>query len=202
MPHTHTPTHPHTHTPTHAHTPAHAHAPGPQPAPSWPVFASAAALKADPWAAYYTAVYGGLPDTFPLDVSSNWMLHDGALVKAKVTSAPQASTCPAKVKDRYTTNDMYQPPLVSWIWHMYPYAALPANSWHEVIHEADPFGDEHFGMWLMYAPGSGIYFNLGNTISFAEHADAYAHFNIAGGQARSRHTEHECSCSAERNGAG
>ena len=37
-------------------------------------------------------------------------------------------------------------------------------------------------MWLIYAPGSGIYFNLGVTISFAEHQDAYTHFNIAGGQ--------------------
>ena len=50
-----------------------------------------------------------------------------------------------------------------------------------MLHEADPFGDEHVGMWLVYAPGSGIYFNLGTTISFAEHQDAYDHFNIPAG---------------------
>jgi hypothetical protein len=174
-PHSHDP---HAHQP-HAHTP-HTHAPGP--GPSWPIFASAAALQADPWGAYYTSVYGGLPDTYPLDTSSNWLLYDGALIKAKVVSIPAATSCPRVAQDRYTTNDEYQPPLVSWIWHSYPYVAMPASSWVEVIHEADPFGDEHYGMWLMYAPGSGIYFNLGVTISFAEHQDAYTHFNIAGGQ--------------------
>ena len=31
-------------------------------------------------------------------------------------------------------------------------------------------------------PGSGLYFNLGTTIAFAEHQDAYSHFQVAGGQ--------------------
>ena len=35
-------------------------------------------------------------------------------------------------------------------------------------------------MWLLYAPGSGIYFDIGNTISFAEHTDAYTYFNLQG----------------------
>ena len=69
----------------------------------------------------------------------------------------KASECPLKEKDRYSTNDMYQPPLVSWIWHAYPYSALASHAWVEVLHEADPFGDEHHGMWLVYAPGSGIF---------------------------------------------
>lgn len=34
-------------------------------------------------------------------------------------------------------------------------------------------------MWFQYAPGSGIYFNLGKTISFAEHADGYSFFQIS-----------------------
>merc|ERR1711939_666476 len=55
------------------------------------------------------------------------------------------------------------------------------NTWQEVIHEADPFGDEHYGAWLIYAPGSGIYFYMGRTISFAEHADAYNHFGVNSG---------------------
>ena len=36
-------------------------------------------------------------------------------------------------------------------------------------------------MWMVFAPGSGIWFNLGVTISFAEHADAYSHFKVAAG---------------------
>ena len=150
----------HSHHP-HAHHP-HAHQPGPGTTCTWPVFASRDALQANPWGAYYAAVYGALPtnDAYPLDVSANWLLHDGALIKARVQTC-KASECPLKEKDRYSTNDMYQPPLVSWIWHAYPYSALASHAWVEVLHEADPFGDEHHGMWLVYAPGSGIYFNTG-----------------------------------------
>ena len=170
---------PHGHNP-HAHTP-HTHSPPPT---KWPSFANAAVLTASPWASYYTAVYGAAPPAaaFPLHVSAAWLLYDGALIKSKVVDVPDAKTCPLAVLDRYTTNDMYQPPLDSWIWHAYPYAAIAANAEVEVLHEADPFGDEHFGMWLIYAPGSGIYFNLGKTISFAEHQDAYTHFGATGNE--------------------
>ena len=41
-------------------------------------------------------------------------------------------------------------------------------------------------MWLLYAPGSGIWFNLGKTITFAEHGDAYAHFGVADNEAMSK----------------
>jgi hypothetical protein len=182
VPHSHVP-HSHHPKPPHAHHPApHSHAPGGR----WPTFASAAELSASPWGAYYSAVYGSLPKSYPLDVGSNWLLHDGALIKAKVQGVPAATSCPSAELDRYTTNNMYQPPLVSWIWHAYPFAPLAANSFVEVQHEADPFGDEHYGMWLVYAPGSGIYFNLGTTISFAEHQDAYAHFNAHDNEAMSR----------------
>ena len=167
---------PHGHNP-HGHNP-HSH--HPQPA-SWPTFTSAAHLQASPWAKYYQAVYSGLPDAFPWAVGSAWLLYDGALIKAGVQNIPSATTCPTDLLDRYTTNDMYQPPLVSWIWHAYPYSAAAANTLVEVLHEADPFGDEHFGMWMVFAPGSGIWFNLGVTISFAEHADAYSHFQVAAG---------------------
>ena len=131
-PHSHNPHHhqPHGHNP-HSHHPApHSHAP--QPGGAWPTFQSAQDLGASPWGAYYTAVYGGLPTSYPLYVGSNWLLHDGALIKAKVPDVPAATTCPSKQLDRYTTNNMYQPPLVSWIWHAYPYSALAANSWVEV----------------------------------------------------------------------
>lgn len=33
----------------------------------------------------------------------------------------------------------------------------------------------------MYTPGSGIYFNLGKTIAFNEHQDAYTHFGVKSG---------------------
>merc|ERR1711988_1208116 len=33
---------------------------------------------------------------------------------------------------------------------------------------------------MLYSKGSGIWFDLGRTISFQEHNDAYVHFNAAG----------------------
>jgi len=46
------------------------------------------------------------------------------------------------------------------------------------MHKADPFGDEEYGNWFMYSPGSGIYFDVGVTTSFQEHDDAFRHFAI------------------------
>jgi hypothetical protein len=46
------------------------------------------------------------------------------------------------------------------------------------MHQADPFGDEHVGAWFIYLPGSGIWINMGTTITFNDHGDAYSHFNI------------------------
>jgi hypothetical protein len=43
----------------------------------WPTFSTAAELSASPWGAYYKAIYGDLPNTYPIDVSDNWMLHNG-----------------------------------------------------------------------------------------------------------------------------
>ena len=140
-------------------------------------------LQPAKWVCTYpnpTLTDGSLPTAYPFLVSSLWMLHDTALAKAHVENAPSATTCPHKNFDRYTSNNMYQPPQVSWIWHAYPYTALPAGSRVEVIHEADPFGDETHGMWLQYAPGSGIYFDLGKTIAFDEHSNAYSYFHISG----------------------
>lgn len=113
------------------------------------------------------------------------MLYDLELVQAKVSDAPASvGTCPTAkppLGQRYNVNNDYQPRMTSFIWHPYPYSELVAKTWVEVFHEADPFGDEHFGAWFQYTPGSGIYFNLGKTISFAEHQDAYTHFGVKTG---------------------
>jgi hypothetical protein len=148
----------------------------------WPSFPDAAHLAADPWGNYYKAVYGTIPTVgFPINVIDNWVLHDSTLVfqKVKDVPVPTANGCPtanAPPGQRYYFNDIYSPTTVSWLWHSYPYAALASNTWAEVIHQADPFGDEHFGLWFLYAPGSGIYFNIGITMPFSDHDDAYKHF--------------------------
>jgi len=85
----------------------------------------------------------------------------------------------------YRINNAYMPPLLTWVWHPYhltlggiAYKAMKAHTWVEVMHEADPFGDESFGAWFLYTPGSGIYMNTGRTRVFRDHEAAYAFFGI------------------------
>jgi len=53
----------------------------------------------------------------------------------------------------------------------YPFFA--DNEWIEVLHQKDPWHDEAQGMWLLYAKGSGIWFNVGKSLRVADHSDAY-----------------------------
>jgi len=134
-------------------------------------------------------VYGEIPKTgYPLRFADNWLIYKSKLedVKKQLKDSPPKSVgkCPtanAGAGEHYDTNNMYSPTSTSWIWHPYPYQAVAGNAWVEVIHEADPFGDEHFGVWFVYAPGSGIYFNTGKTVSFNEHQDSYTHFGVRQG---------------------
>ena len=61
-----------------------------------------------------------------------------------------------------------------------PYEGFASNSIVEVSHHKDPFGDEHHGMWFVYAKGSGVFLDLGKTKVFKEHQDAYAFFKTGG----------------------
>jgi hypothetical protein len=138
-------------------------------------------MESDPWGSYYKSVYGTLPGSgdFPLHISDLWMLYDNDLISSRTQNLPPASLCPKTSCERYQDNDLYQPASVSWIWHAYPYSPIAPNTWAEVIHEADPFGDEGHGIWFQYAKGSGIWFNTGNTKVFNTHEEAYTYFNVA-----------------------
>ena len=88
---------------------------------------------------------------------------------------------------------MYSPPS-QWIWHppphkkgsFQPYKDFAANTWVEVMREEDPFGDEHYGAWYVSAKGSGVWYFIGKTITFKEHADAFAHFGERDNEAMCR----------------
>ena len=64
--------------------------PGPKPAGgrclgNWPEFQSSAELSANPWGAYFTAIYGTVPSgPYPLCIGSFWMFYQGTLTAAKV----------------------------------------------------------------------------------------------------------------------
>ena len=193
-PHDHTPHghNPHGHNP-HTHKP-HLHHPGPAPMPvcetGWPVFASEAALTSSPWGDYFADLSGGsLPPAsyYPLDTSAWWMLYDSLIAKHSLALPPSAGNCapPNCQLNRFVENNAYSPPS-QWIWHPPPYTAFPANTWVEVMHEQDPFGDEHNGAWYLHAKGSGVWYNIGTSITFGDHGDAYSHFNAFDNEAMCR----------------
>lgn len=147
---------------------------------SWPTFENVTSLLGDAqWKTYFESVYGEIPASgYPIDISQLWMLWNSKLPGGAPASV---GTCPLKNApsgQHYDRNNVYSPPGTSWIWQSYPYTARPANSFAEVVHKRDPFGDEHYGAWLLYAPGSGIWYDIGQTLNFAEHAEAYQHFGV------------------------
>ena len=160
---------------------------------AWPKFASAQELSASPaWAGYFTDLYGTLPTTFPLNTADWWMLYDSLLTKHAIKLPQSAGQCapPNCQLNLFGENNMYSPPS-KWIWHPPPlggggYPMFAANQWVEVMHEADPFGDEHYGAWFLYAKGSGVWYNIGKTLSFPEHLDAYIYFNVRDNEAMCR----------------
>lgn len=156
------------------------------PAHHWPTFATQADLQNDPWGTYIKEVYGELPSpaSYPYSIGQHWLIYDLVVAQSQISNIPASiGRCPPSNPakgTRYSKNNIYSPADVSWAWHPYPYVAFTANSWVEVMHEADPFGDELHGAWFVYAKGSGIYFDLGNTIAFSEHQAAYTYFGIHG----------------------
>jgi hypothetical protein len=140
-------------------------------------------LAADPWGDYFKLVYGKIPAfTYPFCTADTWMLYDNLLSKAAVTGLPKSvGNCPAAGGARgqyYGNNNMFQSNHTSWVWHPYPWTAFAKDTWIEVLHMADPFGDEHSGAWFMYGRGSGIWFNTGNTRAYSEHSEAYKDFKV------------------------
>jgi len=159
----------------------------------WPSFASFEALSNDAWGVYYKVVYGSIPEDpqdYPITPKANWMLYQKALRQANVTRMPPAvGNCPTAHPpegQHYLMNNRYSPALLDWIWHPYhwtlfgpTYKALEENTWVEVMHQADPFGDESIGAWFLYTPGSGIYMNTGRTRAFRGHDTAYKKFDCS-----------------------
>ena len=165
--------------------PGHVHNPGVPECASWPTFSQPSQLKASPWGAYLMEVYGSSPpnDFFPLDIGEWWLLWENLLAKHHVSLPKSSGNCapPNCQLSYFRDNNAYSPAHTSWIWHPPPYGPfgpwVGRNGWVEVMHEKDPFGDEHHGCWFLFAKGSGVWYQTGNYIEFAEHADAYKHFN-------------------------
>merc|ERR1711907_921941 len=82
-------------------------------------------------------------------------------------------------------NNAYASKDLTWLWHDIqgpPFGGFSSNWIVEVSHQKDPFGDEHFGMWILNAAGSGVYLDIGKTKIFSDHGDAEKYFSANGNE--------------------
>ncbi len=130
-----------------------------------------------PWKEYYLSVYGNLPRT-PPKPADLWMIYTKIYNKAFKTNlktSVYSTFCPSRHNNLYSnmsgTNDI---PETIWLYKKPPYQPLPSNSWVEISHCANKVAKnrEKVGAWYYYAPGSGVYLNLGKTKVYQKHPDA------------------------------
>lgn len=142
-----------------------------------PKFVTQADVTPD-WAAYLTEVYGPLPDTaFPLDLAKFDVFYKPLVDYHKLPVKPisSASGCPTAPGAFYVDmSGAHDPHGTIWQYQAPPYTGVPANTWVEGTHCADPDAraQEATGVWFYVARGSGIYVNTGNTKVYPDHADA------------------------------
>ena len=113
----------------------------------WPVFASREALLADAgWAAYFTRVYGSVPNdtsVYPWCVGDLWMFYANELAAAGARVPPTVGDCPTSggrnAGEHYKKHSYLSPANITWSWHpppmrgdyAEPYPTLEDNAWVE-----------------------------------------------------------------------
>lgn len=147
-----------------------------------PVFDSLESLKSSPWSKYLLSVYDELPTEFPLDMGSFSVFHTDKLKDAGINlhfNYLYYLLCPSTEGALYRNMSLnHDAENTMWVYHEPPYKPFADNSLVEVAHCSGSLEatKETSIMWFYAAKGSGIYFNIGKTISFKDHLDAVTHF--------------------------
>jgi len=130
-------------------------------------------------------VYGAVPSGgYPICISDFGMLYTAEMSKAGVKAPSARAVCPASnTKGAWFANEIAYPaayPGAGYIYQPPPYTAsqFVSNSWVEVMHGVGGGvgNDEKVGAWFYHLKGTGIWFNLGKSISFPDHPQSWAHF--------------------------
>ena len=158
----------------------------------WPIFNNKDELSNSKWGNYFKNLYGEIPNTgYPIDMSKFWLLYTDLLKNSDIKIDDKCivnnnydkcqELCPSKDGNIYSnmsyTDDMEN---TIWIYHKPPYKPLKNNSNVEVTHVSGGYTGqkiiESVGSWYYYAPGSGMYLNLGKTIAFKDHYESVKFF--------------------------
>jgi hypothetical protein len=154
----------------------------------FPIFKNKYELENSEWSKYFLHVYGEIPSSdYPIDLNTFWILYTEILEKYDIKLSDKCITdkncysiCPSKNGDLYSNmsyvDDMKD---TIWIFHK-PFKALKNNSIVEILHTSGGYKSqkmyESTGSWMYYAKGSGIYFDIGKSISFLDHSESVKHF--------------------------
>jgi len=156
--------------------------------PAWPAFATQADLENDQWwSVYFINVYGEIPTWgYPICPGAFQFLWQGAVKNSGVVTtdpidcAPNAAPTYKGEGDELAEGSYYvnnafldAQEVFSFIYNSGLRGRhVPRNHWVEVIHTVFP-GDIGVA-WYYMAVGSGVWFNVGETAVYNDHADAMA----------------------------
>jgi hypothetical protein len=150
-----------------------------------PIFNSKKEFDNSNWKKYYDIIYGEntIKDSdFPINTGNLWVLYKDILkntLNIDINPNDYKYICPDEENQLYSNmSGAHDIDNTIWLYKNPPYNPLPSNKFVEVTHCTDPEveSNENVGAWFYYAPGSGIYFNLGNTIYFDDHSQSVKHF--------------------------
>jgi len=155
----------------------------------FPIFKNKSELENSIWSKYFLHIYGEIPDNnYPIDLNTFWILYTDILEKYDILLTDKCINdknchiiCPKNNGDLYSNmsyiDDMKD---TMWIYHKPPFKALSDNSIVEIVHTSGGYSVqkmiESTGSWMYYAKGSGIYFDIGKSISFIDHSESVKHF--------------------------
>lgn len=146
----------------------------------WPRFENQQELLNDGyWSKYFERVYGYVPDRgYPICTGAFQFLWLIAAQNAGVVDQPAhcdaAGTGGQKLPRGSYYVDMSIAESISVSSHIYnpsfSGAAVPTSTWAEVTHTV--YSGDNGAVWFYMAVGSGVWYNVGNTITFGDHATA------------------------------
>lgn len=152
----------------------------------WPRFESEAALNASSWAAYFKEEYHGLPEEYPFCTFDLWWLNSKAssFAALKLTPDPSKASHGNHInhtwhKGDYNDGDLFETDFGMNIYHSVA-PTVQNDTWLEIMHSLFPTETE--AMWFSRERGTGIWYNVGKTISFVSDSGHLACFDYFGKQ--------------------
>jgi len=141
-----------------------------------PVFNNPDELRANiGWLKYLSAVYGlsGEPpsDGYPICTNSISLIYMNVVAQIpelREQLEQPSSLCPTAEGQLYSMMTPLQDDNWAWIWNSGQFEPLEPKHWVEVTHQKF----DETGMWMYYAPGSGVWFWTGDyTLYYDDHAN-------------------------------